>query len=150
MSKEPVYPLASKPIDALEPTYASRPMRAEVAAVLLRLKAGDRIRIRQLVRVGSKTWPAEITGVFRHVDSLATGLATHRLPSDDIIVPIVHFTKDNKEMSSIAVETSSFSNWSRSARSRRDNTQSSVFLRSARASAVRSSLTGPLILRAAR
>ena len=45
-----------------------------------------------------------MTGVFRHVDSLATGLATDRLAVDDIIVPIVHFTKDNQEMSSIAVD----------------------------------------------
>jgi hypothetical protein len=85
-------------------TYASRPIRPEVAAVLEKLKAGDRIRIRQLVRVGLKTWPAEVTGTFRHLDSLATGLATDRVPVDDIIVPIVHFTKDNKEMSSIAVD----------------------------------------------
>ena len=96
--------LADSALRAAEKTYASRPVRPEIAVVLARLKAGDRIKIRQLVRVGQKTWPAEIAGVFRHLDSLATGLATDRVPADDIIVPIVHFTKDNKEMSSIAVD----------------------------------------------
>ena len=84
--------------------YASRPVRPDVAAVLDKIKAGDRIKIMTIVRVGLKSWPIEIVGTFRHVDSLATGLATDRLPEDDIIVPIVHFTKDNKEMSSIALD----------------------------------------------
>jgi hypothetical protein len=84
--------------------YASRPIRPEVAAVLDKLKAGDRIKIKTIVRVGMKSWPVEVVGAFRHVDSLATGLATDRVSDDDIIVPIVHFTKDNKEMSSVALD----------------------------------------------
>ncbi len=83
---------------------STRPLRPEVVRVLEKLKAGDRIKIRHLVRIGLKSWPVEIRGTFRHVDSLATGLATDRVPADDIIVPIVHFTKDNKEMSTIAVD----------------------------------------------
>jgi hypothetical protein len=84
--------------------YSSRPIRPDVAQVLERIKPGDRIKIKTTVRVGMKSWPLEVSGVFRHVDSLATGLATDRVPEDDIIVPIVHFTKDNKEMSSIAID----------------------------------------------
>ena len=57
-----------------------------------------------LVRVGLKTWPATVTGTFRHLDSLATGLATDRVPEDDIIVPLLHFTKDNGELSSVALD----------------------------------------------
>jgi hypothetical protein len=46
-----------------------------------------------------------VTGVFRHYDSLATGLATARVPEDDIIVPIVHFTKEpHGELSSVALD----------------------------------------------
>ena len=84
--------------------YASRPIRPDVAAVLDKVKAGDRIKIKTIVRVGMKSWPVEVVGAFRHVDSLATGIATDRIPEDDIIVPIVHFTKDNKEMSSVALD----------------------------------------------
>jgi len=84
--------------------YSSRAIRPDVAAVLDQLKAGDRIKIKTIVRVGLKSWPVEVVGAFRHVDSLATGLATDRVPEDDIIVPIVHFTKDNKEMSSVALD----------------------------------------------
>src|SRR5262245_12635669 len=83
---------------------STRPLRPEVARVLETLKPGDRIKIRSIIRVGLKSWPLEVTGTFRHVDSLATGLATDRVPEDDILVPIVHFTKDNKEMSTIAID----------------------------------------------
>ena len=86
------------------PIYASRPIKPDVFAVLEQLQPGQKIKITQLIRVGMKTWPAIITGSFRHADSLATGLATDRDPRDDIIVPVVHFTKDNGEMSSIAVD----------------------------------------------
>ena len=85
--------------------YTSRPVPAEVLATLDQLQAGQRVRITQIVRVGStKTWPLVVEGVFRHVDSLATGLATDRLREDDIVIPVIHFTKDNKEMSSVTVD----------------------------------------------
>lgn len=85
--------------------YASRPIRPDLQAVLDKLQPGTKIRITQLLRVGMQTWPAIVTGTFRHLDSLATGLATQRLPEDDIIVPILHFTKDpHGELSSVALD----------------------------------------------
>jgi hypothetical protein len=85
-------------------TYATRPIRPELQALLDGLQPGQRLRITHTVRVGMKSWPAVVTGTFRHVDSLATGLATDRVPADDIVVPIVHFTKDNGELSSVALD----------------------------------------------
>ena len=41
------------------------------------------------------------------VGSLATGLATQRVPEDDIVVVTVHFTKDNGELSSITLDENS-------------------------------------------
>jgi len=85
--------------------YTTRPIPAEVMSILDRLQPGQRIRITHLVKIGSsKTWTLTVEGAFRHVDSLATGLATDRLREDDIVIPVVHFTKDNKEMSSISVD----------------------------------------------
>ena len=84
--------------------YASRPIKPELLAVLDKLQPGQKIKITQLIRVGLKTWPATITGIFRHADSLATGLATQRDPRDDVIVPVVHFTKENEEMSSVTLD----------------------------------------------
>src|SRR5262249_20991818 len=88
-------------------TYSTRPIRPELRQVLDSLQPGQRIRITQTVRVGLQSWPAIVVGLFRHVDSLATGLATDRVPTDDIIVPIVHFTKDNGELSSVALDENS-------------------------------------------
>ena len=86
-------------------TYTTRPIPADVRAKLESLKPGQRIRITQLVKVGSsKTWTYTVEGMFRHVDSLATGLATERYRPDDIVIPVIHFTKDNQEMSSVTVD----------------------------------------------
>jgi len=71
---------------------------------LKKLQPGQRLRITQTVRVGSLSWPAVITGTFRRLDSLATGIATQRVPRDDILVGVLHFTKDNQEMSSVTFD----------------------------------------------
>lgn len=85
--------------------YATKPPAPELQAVLSSLQPGQRIRITQTVRVGMKTWPAVVTGTFRHVGSLATGIATQRVPEDDIIIPTLHFTKDpHGELSSVALD----------------------------------------------
>jgi hypothetical protein len=83
----------------------TRPLLPETVAALAKLKPGDRIRITHTVRITSKRfWTATVTGKFRALQSLVTGLATERLPQDDVIVPTVHFTKDNGEHSSVALD----------------------------------------------
>ena len=60
------------------------------------------------MRVGSSgTWTATVEGVYRNVNYLATGLATDRVPEDDIVVVTVHFTKDNGELSSVTLDENS-------------------------------------------
>jgi hypothetical protein len=86
----------------LPPT--TRPLDAALVDVLQRLRPGQPIRITQTVRVGLRSWPATVTGTFRGLSALVTGLATDRVPEDDIVVPTVHFTKDNGELSSVALD----------------------------------------------
>src|SRR5262249_5687491 len=85
-------------------TSATRPVNPALASLLQGLKPGQRIRITQTVRVGLKRWTTTVVGTFRDLKYLATGLATDRVPEDDIIVPMVHFTKDNGELSSVALD----------------------------------------------
>ncbi len=80
---------------------------AEMSALLRGLKPGQRIKITQTVRVGLKSWPALVTGIFRGLNYLTTGLATDRVPDDDIVVIAVHFTKDNGELSSVTLDENS-------------------------------------------
>ena len=75
-----------------------------LSSLLTSLQPGQRIRITQTVRVGMKQWTTTVTGVFRHINYLATGLSTDRVPEDDIVVVAVHFTKDNGELSSITLD----------------------------------------------
>jgi len=85
-------------------TSTTRKLSDEQVAVLKSLAPGRRIRVVQTVRVGAKKWQAVAEGVFREINYLATGVTTDRVPEDDIVVPVVHFTKDNGELSSISVD----------------------------------------------
>jgi hypothetical protein len=86
---------------------STRPVDPTLAAVLRSLKPGQRIRITQTVRIGFKQWTTTVNGIFRQVNYLATGLATDRVPQDDIVVVTVHFTKDNGELSSVTLDEQS-------------------------------------------
>ncbi len=91
----------------LQLVSTTRPLKPELVETLKKVQPGQKIRITQTVRVGNKSWPAQVTGTFRSVNCLVTGLATERKKEDDIIVPTVHFTKDNGELSSVALDENS-------------------------------------------
>ncbi|MFO0968197.1 MAG: hypothetical protein U0793_21790 [Gemmataceae bacterium] len=85
--------------------YVSQPIRADLAPVLQQLRPGVKIEVTHTIKVGStKTWQTTVRGTFRQLDSLATGLATERRPQDDVIIPVIHFTKDNGELSSVTLD----------------------------------------------
>ena len=86
---------------------STRPIDPALAAVLRSLKPGQRLRITQTIRVGFKQWTTTVTGIFRALNYLATGLATERVPQDDIVVVTVHFIKDNSELSSVTLDEQS-------------------------------------------
>jgi hypothetical protein len=86
---------------------STRALAPALVAVLQGLKPGQRIRITQHVRVGNQHWDTTVTGTFRGINYLATGLSTHRVPEDDVVVPSVHFTKDNGELSSVTLDEKS-------------------------------------------
>jgi hypothetical protein len=80
-------------------------VRPELAALVKSLRPGQRIRITQTVAINTRRhWPTTVEGVFRGVNFLATGIATERVPEDDIVVVTIHFTKDNGELSSITLD----------------------------------------------
>jgi hypothetical protein len=91
-------------LPALTPTSATQRVDRKLLDFLRGLKPGDRIRAVQRIRVGSRQWTTTTDGVFRDLNYLETGLATQRVPEDDIVVPLLHFTKDNGEMTSITLD----------------------------------------------
>jgi hypothetical protein len=85
-------------------TSPTRKLSQQQVEVLKSLHPGQSIRVVQTIRVGAKKWLATAEGTFREINYLATGVTTDRVPEDDIVVPIVHFTKNGGELSSIAVD----------------------------------------------
>jgi hypothetical protein len=84
---------------------STRIVRPDLVEVLKGLKPDQRIKITQHVRVGSSAeWDTIIEGKFRNINFLVTGIATDRVPEDDIVVVTVHFTKDNGELSSVTLD----------------------------------------------
>lgn len=84
---------------------STRIFAPQLVRLLNSLKAGQRIRITHRIRVGSTaTWSPIVEGTFRGINHLATGLATDRVPEDDVILVALHFTKDNGELSSITLD----------------------------------------------
>lgn len=83
---------------------STRDVSPALSALLLGLQFGQRIRITQTVRVGLEQWTTTVEGTFRGLKYLATGLATDRVPEDDVVIPTVHFAKDNGELSSITID----------------------------------------------
>jgi len=87
---------------------ATRPIRPDLAATLRSLKPGQRIRITQTVRMNSRvSWQTHVEGTYRNLNYLRTGLATDRVPEDDIVVVALHFTKPHGELSSITLDDQS-------------------------------------------
>jgi hypothetical protein len=88
-------------------TFPTRPMPDRLKNQLTGLKPGQRIRITQTVRVGERIWTSTVEGIYRDINYLVTGLSTCRVPEDDVVIPAVHFTKDNGELSSITLDEKS-------------------------------------------
>lgn len=86
---------------------STRALAPEMVQLLNSLRQGQKIRITRDVHINSRhKWTAApVEGTFSHVNYLATGIATDRVPEDDIVVVTVHFRKDSlNELSSITID----------------------------------------------
>ena len=82
----------------------TRRLDPALADLLRSLKPGDPIRAIQTVRVGSRKWETTTDGIFREIAYLETGITTERVKEDDLVVPLVRFTKPNGELTSISID----------------------------------------------
>jgi hypothetical protein len=82
----------------------TRRLDPALVELLRSLMPGDTIRVMQTMRVGSRKWQATTDGTFREIAYLETGITTERVKEDDLVVPVLRFTKPNGELSSIAID----------------------------------------------
>ena len=68
------------------------------------LSPGDRIHIIRNIRVGRREWVTRTPGTFREIAYLDTGITTERVREDDLVVPVLRFTKSNGEHSSVGID----------------------------------------------
>ena len=82
----------------------TRRLAPALVDLLRDLKPGDAITVVQTVRVGARKWEATAGGAFRGLAYLQTGITTDRVKDDDLVVPVVRFTKANGELTSISLD----------------------------------------------
>jgi hypothetical protein len=87
--------------DVVLPT---RRLDPALLGILRSLAVGDRIRMIRSVRVGSQRWVTTTAGSFRGIAYLNTGITTERVREDDLVVPVLQFTKSNGELSSVTID----------------------------------------------
>jgi hypothetical protein len=93
--------VSAAPEKIVLPTRRLDPAKVEL---LRSLRPGDKVRVTQTVRVGSRKWEATTDGEFREIAYLETGVTTDRVKEDDLVVPVVRFVKPNGELSSISID----------------------------------------------
>jgi hypothetical protein len=82
----------------------TRRLDSAFVGFLRSLKPGDGIRIIRSVRVGRREWVTRAKGTFRGIAYLDTGITTERVREDDLVVPVLRFTKSNGEHSSVGID----------------------------------------------
>ena len=73
-------------------------------AVRSELSCGSRIRVKQRVTVGSRSWALEVTGVVREVKPIDTGIHTDRVKKDDLWVESVLLEKPDGELTRVTFD----------------------------------------------
>jgi hypothetical protein len=68
------------------------------------LVVGARIRVKQRVTVGMRSWALEVTGVVREVSPIDTGIHTDRVKKDDLWVESVLLEKPDGELTRITFD----------------------------------------------
>ena len=94
----------SPPTTPAPVTLPTRHLAPSFVALVRSLKAGDRVKITQRVRVGSRVWHTAAEGVYRGINYLSTGVTTDRVAEDDIVVPTMHLARDSGELVSVALD----------------------------------------------
>jgi hypothetical protein len=68
------------------------------------LAPGARIRVKQRVTVGSRSWALEVTGVVREAKPIDTGIHTDRVKKDDLWVESVLLEKPDGELTRVTFD----------------------------------------------
>ncbi len=65
---------------------------------------GTRVRVRQWVRVGIRSWPLEVSGVVHELNPITTGLHTSRVGNADVWVESMLLEKPDGELTRVTFD----------------------------------------------
>jgi hypothetical protein len=68
------------------------------------LKPGVRIRVKQKVTVGARSWALEVSGVVRELKTIETGIHTDRVRRDDFCIASVLLEKPDGELTRVTFD----------------------------------------------
>ena len=68
------------------------------------LKPGVRIRVKQKVTVGFRSWALEVSGVVRELKTIETGIHTDRVRSEDFCIASVLLEKPDGELTRVTFD----------------------------------------------
>ena len=68
------------------------------------LVPGSRIRVKQRVTVGARSWALEVSGVVREVEPIDTGIHTDRVKKDELWVDSVLLEKPDGELTRVTFD----------------------------------------------
>ena len=74
------------------------------AGVRGNLVPGTRIRVKQRVTVGSRSWLLEVSGIVREVRPIETGIHTDRVRKEDVWVESVLLEKPDGELTRVTFD----------------------------------------------
>jgi ribosomal protein L19 len=83
---------------------ASGTKQADAYSMFRRLKPGDRVRVTQTVRVGSRQWDTSFTGTVLETRRAQTGLHFDRARDDRVFVDTIVLNRGDGERTTVTLD----------------------------------------------
>lgn len=96
--------MATAPIRATVPTYATTHAEAASRKLFTELNPGDRVEVTHEVKVGQQRWTAKTVGTVVRCERRQHGLHFRRNLDDKVYSDVIILTRDDGELTTITMD----------------------------------------------